>query len=278
MRSRSACGRLSIMCSSIVRSPVTARALSFRRCRAARPAMAGDPSGAAVSAVPQEPPGLGGGLFVLGEPPRPGLPGGSGAGPPSGLHRRHTAAPRRPAIKKAWPETRATSSHRGARDGNPPAAAPRRLPSRRVLRRSARALRNLHDEQAYAWERYLRPAGVLRPARRLPPPPGGSHVTAGSLHPAPARRQPRPSGLPYPRRSRAWPAITRPPDMSRQAAGPVTALSERIMCPLLPSSGQTAAVSPGTDEFIDQLVDLAEILGHRPAAEPAPGPAARRGG
>ena len=50
------------------------------------------------------------------------------AGSPSGLHRRHTAGPRRPAIKKAWPETQATSSHRGDRDDNQPAAPPRGLP------------------------------------------------------------------------------------------------------------------------------------------------------
>ena len=59
---------------------------------------------------------------------------------------------------------------------------PRRAgsPVRRVLRRWARALRDLHDEQAYAWECFFRPAGAPRPARRLPPPPGGSHAPAGS--------------------------------------------------------------------------------------------------
>jgi hypothetical protein len=62
---------------------------------------------------------------------------------------------------------------------------PRRAgsPARRILRRTARALRNLHDEQAYAWECYLRPAGAPSPARRLPPPPGGSHAPAGSRTP-----------------------------------------------------------------------------------------------
>ena len=41
---------------------------------------------------------------------------------------------------------------------------PRRAdsPVRRVLRRSARALKNLHDEHVYAWECYLRPADAPR--------------------------------------------------------------------------------------------------------------------
>ncbi len=41
---------------------------------------------------------------------------------------------------------------------------PRRAdsPVRRVLRRSVRALRNLHDEQVYAWEHFLRPADAPR--------------------------------------------------------------------------------------------------------------------
>ena len=41
---------------------------------------------------------------------------------------------------------------------------PRRTGSsvRRVLHRSARALRNLHDEQAYAWECFIRPADAPR--------------------------------------------------------------------------------------------------------------------
>ena len=41
---------------------------------------------------------------------------------------------------------------------------PRRAdsPVRRVLRRSARALKNLHKEQAYAWECYLRPTDAPR--------------------------------------------------------------------------------------------------------------------
>ena len=41
---------------------------------------------------------------------------------------------------------------------------PRRTGSsvRRVLHRSARALRNLHDEQVYAWECFIRPAGAPR--------------------------------------------------------------------------------------------------------------------
>jgi hypothetical protein len=41
---------------------------------------------------------------------------------------------------------------------------PRRAgsPVRQVLRRSARALKNLHDEHVYAWECYLLPADTPR--------------------------------------------------------------------------------------------------------------------
>lgn len=65
---------------------------------------------------------------------------------------------------------------------------PRRAgsPVRRVLGRSARALRNLHDEQVYAWECFVRPAGAPRPRTQAPAPAGDSHATAGSRTPAPA--------------------------------------------------------------------------------------------
>ncbi len=54
----------------------------------------------------------------------------------------------------------------------------------RVLRQSARALRNLHDEQAYAWDCFFRPAGAPRLRAQAPAPAGGSHATAGSRTPA----------------------------------------------------------------------------------------------
>jgi hypothetical protein len=66
-------------------------------------------------------------------------------------------------------------SRRHGRRGRPPAhievivmtisQRPRRTgsPVRRVLRRSARALRNLHDEQLYGWECFFRPAGAPPP-------------------------------------------------------------------------------------------------------------------
>ena len=55
----------------------------------------------------------------------------------------------------------------------------------RVLGRSARALRNLHDEQMYAWECLFRPVGAPRP-RAQAPAPRDSRATAGSRTPAPA--------------------------------------------------------------------------------------------
>ena len=63
---------------------------------------------------------------------------------------------------------------------------PRRAgsPVRRVLGRSARALRNLHHEQVYAWQCFLRPAGAPRPRPQAPAPAGDSHAPAGSRTPA----------------------------------------------------------------------------------------------
>lgn len=57
-------------------------------------------------------------------------------------------------------------------------------PAWRALRKSARALRNLHDEQVYAWERFFRPAGAPRPRSQAPS--GDSHAAAGSRTPASA--------------------------------------------------------------------------------------------
>ena len=65
---------------------------------------------------------------------------------------------------------------------------PRRAgsPVWRVLGRSGRALRNLHDEQMYAWER------LSVPERR----------SSACRLPRSRRRQPRHSALPYPGPSR----------------------------------------------------------------------------
>ena len=54
----------------------------------------------------------------------------------------------------------------------------------RVLGRSARALRNLQDEQMYALECLFRPVGAPRP--RAQAPAGDGRATAGSRTPAPA--------------------------------------------------------------------------------------------
>ena len=70
-----------------------------------------------------------------------------------------------------------TTSQRPRRTGSP---------ARRILRRSARALRNLHDEQLYAWECFFRPAGAPRPRTQAPAAASDSHATAGSRTPAPA--------------------------------------------------------------------------------------------
>jgi hypothetical protein len=55
---------------------------------------------------------------------------------------------------------------------------------RRVLDRSARALRNLQDEQMYALECLFRPVGAPRPRAQAPAAPAGdSRATAGSRTP-----------------------------------------------------------------------------------------------
>ncbi len=90
------------------------------------------------------------------------------------LSRRH-GLKRRPAAH-IWRIVMTTSQQR-RRAGSP---------VRRVLGRSARALRNLYDEQVYAWERFFRPAGAPRPRTQAPAPAGESHAVAGSRTPAPA--------------------------------------------------------------------------------------------
>jgi hypothetical protein len=53
----------------------------------------------------------------------------------------------------------------------------------RALRRSARNLRNLHDEQVYAWECFFRPAGAPRHRPQAPAAGGDSRAAAGSRSP-----------------------------------------------------------------------------------------------
>ena len=62
-----------------------------------------------------------------------------------------------------------------------------RLPAWRALRRSARTLRNLHEEQVYAWECFFRPAGAPRHRPQAPAPAGDSRAAAGLPYPGPSR-------------------------------------------------------------------------------------------
>jgi hypothetical protein len=59
-------------------------------------------------------------------------------------------------------------------------------PVRRALGSSARALRNLHDEQVYAWERFLRSCRAPQPCTHAPAPAAGGRTTAGARIPVPA--------------------------------------------------------------------------------------------
>jgi len=59
-------------------------------------------------------------------------------------------------------------------------------PVRRALGRSLRALRDLHDEQAYAWERFLLSCRAPQPCTHTPARARGGHAAAGSGPPAPA--------------------------------------------------------------------------------------------
>ena len=110
------------------------------------------------------------------------------AGPPPGLHRRHTAAPSRPAITRAWPSRQATDVIEvivmTTSQDQRPAGSGSRV---RVLGRSARAMRNLYKEQVDAWERFFR-AG-------LPPQPGAPGSAAGPRVHVPAPR-PAPDASP----------------------------------------------------------------------------------
>ncbi len=114
------------------------------------------------------------------------------AGPPHDLHRRHTAAPYRPAITRTWPDRQATDVIEvivmTASLGQRPASSGSRL---RALGRSARTLRNLYAEQADAWERFFR-AG-------LPAQPGAQDSAAGLRVHVPA---PRPAPDASPAKSR----------------------------------------------------------------------------
>jgi hypothetical protein len=57
---------------------------------------------------------------------------------------------------------------------------------RRALGRSVRALRNLHEEQTYAWERFLLSCRAPQPCRHAAAPAAGGHATTGARLPAPA--------------------------------------------------------------------------------------------
>ena len=59
-------------------------------------------------------------------------------------------------------------------------------PVGRVLDRSASALRNLQEEQIYALECLLRPAGAPRPRAQASRPAGHSRATAAPVTLAPA--------------------------------------------------------------------------------------------
>ena len=57
--------------------------------------------------------------------------------------------------------------------------------ARRALGRSVRALRNLHNEQVYAWERFFRAGLPQQPrAQDLAADPAGSAAGSGSRVPA----------------------------------------------------------------------------------------------
>jgi hypothetical protein len=59
-------------------------------------------------------------------------------------------------------------------------------PARRVLGRSLHALRDLHDEQVYAWECFWRSCRAPQPRTQTPAAARGGRATAGSGAPAPA--------------------------------------------------------------------------------------------
>ena len=61
---------------------------------------------------------------------------------------------------------------------------------RRALGNSVRTLRNLHDEQVYAWERFILSCRAPQPCTHAPAPAAGGHATAGTrpLTPAGAGR------------------------------------------------------------------------------------------
>jgi hypothetical protein len=58
-------------------------------------------------------------------------------------------------------------------------------PVRRALGRSLRALRDLHEEQVYAWERLLLSYRAPQPYTHTPAPARDGHAAAGSGAPAP---------------------------------------------------------------------------------------------
>ena len=68
-----------------------------------------------------------------------------------------------------------TTSQRPRRPGSP---------VRRALGNSIRALRNLHDEQVYAWERVVSSCRAPQPCRHGAAPAAGGTPTAGARPPA----------------------------------------------------------------------------------------------
>ena len=166
------------------------------------------------------------------------LPGGRGARPPSAFiagTQQFLAArlPRRHGLKRGPPAhvevIVMTLSQRPRRADSPVrrSCADRSVPcgTSTMSRRTPGVLpprpRAAPCTQAPApARRQPRPSGLPYPvpARRQPRP-------SGLPNPVSAGRRPRPSGVPYPRPSRAWPAITRRPGTSRHAARPVTALT-----------------------------------------------------
>jgi hypothetical protein len=59
-------------------------------------------------------------------------------------------------------------------------------PVRRALSRSLRALRGMHSEQMYTWERFYRIGPPPEPRAQAPAAAGGGHATASPDSPVPA--------------------------------------------------------------------------------------------
>src|SRR5580693_6242836 len=102
---------------------------------------------------------------------------------PPGLHRQHTADPRRPVSKghglKHRPPAHTevivmTVTSQRTHSADPGPARPG------ILSRWLRVLRDFRAEQAYAWDRYLQSSRSPQPYRDAPAATGRGHATAGS--------------------------------------------------------------------------------------------------